>query len=118
MPDLTARITEILREAVPVGDVWPFAISTLTERIAAAAQEHYRPVIETVEQLRGIKPRPDLASGALIRVSGYPFFGAVFELNDDGTWNNFDRNDESEARIAPEDVPLPVELLWTPGAGE
>lgn len=80
--------------------------------IAAYHEAHW---IETVEQLRAITPRPDLVAGALIKVNSAPHFGAVFELNDDGTWNNYDDTSEAERRIKAEDVPLPVRLLWTPG---
>ncbi len=70
--------------------------------------------IETVEQLKALKPRPDLINGVLIRAIGAPSFGAVFELNDDGTWNDFDATTPAGKRTAPEDVPLPAFILWEP----
>lgn len=70
--------------------------------------------IATVEQLKALKPRPDLINGVLIRAIGAPSFGAVFELNDDGTWNDFDATTPEGERTAPEDVPLPAFILWQP----
>lgn len=72
--------------------------------------------IETVEQLKQLQPRPDLINGVLIRAMGVPSFGGVLELNDDGTWNDFDSQQPGGDRTAPEDVPLPAYVLWEPEA--
>ncbi len=81
-------------------------------RVAAQIAEIVHPVITTVEELKAIETTPELCAGALIKCNGVPSFGAVFELNDDGTWNNFDEKDGG--RTAVEDVPLPATLIWHP----
>lgn len=88
---------------------------TSHERTAKAIATVVQPTITTLCELKALKPRPDLIVGVLIRAQGVPAFGAVYELNDDGTWNNFDALNPSEQRTAPEDVPLPAVVLWTPG---
>lgn len=70
--------------------------------------------INTVDELKQLKPRPDLLSGVLIKALGIPAFGGVFELNDDGTWNDYDSEDPSAERTPAEDVPLPAIVIWTP----
>jgi hypothetical protein len=67
--------------------------------------------IKTVAELRKLKPTPELLGGVLIKSVGVPSFGGVFELNDDGTWNEFDSDMD---RVEPEDIPLPVIVLWIP----
>lgn len=74
--------------------------------------------IETVDQLKDLKPRPDLLSGVLIKAMGIPAFGGVFELNDDGTWNDYDSEDPSGERTPPEAVPLPAIVIWAPAAAD
>lgn len=70
--------------------------------------------IRTTEQLRAITPTPDLIAGALIKAFGAPALGGVYELNDDGTWNNFDGTKPADERTPPEQVPLPALLIHHP----
>lgn len=58
MTDLTERITEILRYHL-VTDV----DSVITKKLAAAAEQHYRPSIDTVEQLDA------LPTGSIARIT-------------------------------------------------
>ncbi|ODR14290.1 hypothetical protein BHQ23_33210 [Mycobacterium gordonae] len=128
--DITDQADRVLRlrweqpgpdyhEPVPTGLVWlgDWASEHLPELVAelktTRAQLEQRR-IATVEQLKALKPRPDLINGVLIRAIGAPSFGAVFELNDDGTWNDFDATTTEGERTAPEDVPLPAFILWEP----
>lgn len=67
--------------------------------------------ITTVEQLRAISPTPESLSGALIKSFG-DGLGGVLELNDDGTWNDYDRADGE--RIDAAEVHLPALLIWHP----
>ncbi|MES5383892.1 hypothetical protein ABVN64_30305 [Mycolicibacterium conceptionense] len=67
--------------------------------------------ITTVEQLRAISPTPESLSGALIKSFG-DGLGGVLELNDDGTWNDYDRADGEH--IDASEVHLPALLIWHP----
>lgn len=94
MTDLTARITEILRSPDYSGHL-------LAPKIAAAAEEHYRPRVETLAQLDA------LPVGSVV-VDGYP--DAMTKLNDG--WyccSGGGRRQRYE---------LPACVLWSPGAGE
>ncbi|AXN43434.1 hypothetical protein MM1218R_01486 [Mycobacterium marinum] len=106
------------------GGPWVFrvfiaAARTLVPELAAelkatrAQLEHRR--VDTVEQLKSLNPRPDLPyDGVLIKCFGCPAFGGVFELNNDGTWNDFDGVEPGHDRVLPEDIPLPAVVIWDP----
>ena len=96
------------------GELWPCAATELVAELKTTRAQLEQRRIETVEQLKALKPRPDLINGVLIRAIGAPSFGAVFELNYDGTWNDFDATTPEGERTAPEDVPLPAFILWQP----
>lgn len=108
---LVDRIAEILESKQDADLSVPFARGRVAALIAEAAERHYRRRIETVEELRAIKPTPELLGGALIKAFGVPFLGAVLELNDDGTWNDFDSDRDY---VPADEIPLPVVLLWDP----
>lgn len=82
-----------------------------SDHVATLIAQAVQPRIDTVEQLKAIKPTPHLLGAALIKCLGVPALGSVWELNDDGTWNDFDGTGE---RTPPEDVPLPAILLYIP----
>lgn len=98
VPPLVDRITEILREQFPLNgnDVH----AHVADLIAAAAQEHYRPVIDTVEQLDALVEDTVIldACGAAGR--------KVLEV-----WWWTGTSDPFEPA-------LPVIVVWSPGAGE
>jgi hypothetical protein len=104
MSDFTARITEILRQAVP-GGVWPFAIRTLAGLIAKAAEEHYRPRIETYEQLDALD----------VRTLAVDPNGEVWEKRTylSGLWDCLSEDGNGGLRTPP----LPI-VVWSSGAGE
>jgi hypothetical protein len=69
-------------------------------------------LIETIEELRAVPRNPLLCAGPLLKCNQYPDFGAIYEGNDDGTWNNYD--DPKQGHVAPEDINLPALLLYVP----
>lgn len=123
MFDLIARAEGLL--ALPTSELGLEGISNLADLVpefidelkTTRAQLDQRR-INTVDELKQLKPRPDLLSGVLIKALGVPAFGGVFELNDDGTWNDYDSEDPSGERTPAEAVPLPAIVIWTPAAAD
>lgn len=114
MSDLTARITEILHSTDLLREIIrnPEPLAT---KILAAAEEHYRPRVETVEQLDALPFltvirevfRPSPGSGT--------DYGGIYERRTSG-WQCL-----AGAWVEPQrngDPKLPVVVLWPPGAGE
>lgn len=125
MTDLTARITEILREH-ELDDVEQTKVgwrlhcvcdrsfdtedqeradehsAHVAALIAAAAEEHYRPRVETVEQLDA------LPIGTVIKIGAGP--GGIYERDSGGSWGYDFVPCELEAERAI--------VVWSPGAGE
>jgi hypothetical protein len=107
MPDFTASITEILRDPAR-------GIQECADDIAAAAEEHYRPRVETIEQLDA------LPVGAVLK-EDWPSTdgGAIWERwnssEPDGEWVRLD----SCAHIPGRKPFLPAVVLYLPeGADE
>lgn len=91
---LQDRIAEILRGTLPKG-----CDERVAALIAEAAEQHYRPRIETVEQLDA------LPVGSVVRCG----FGVVHERRPgERVWTG----------IGLGDFGLPAVVLWSPGADE
>ena len=118
VPSLTERITEILTSRPPVaaGGYWhPEVMAAL---IAQAAEEHYRPRVETVEQLDA------LPGGSVVAPPNITYatdIGAVAVKWPDhylafhhGPW--YQTGYERPCPSA--EIDLPAVVLWSPGAGE
>ncbi|OCB15109.1 hypothetical protein [Mycobacterium intracellulare] len=121
MPDVIARAEEFLAHFDEQPGRYVGARGVIRELITelkTAREQLERRRIETVDELKQLKPRPDLINGVLIRAFGVPAFGGVFELNDDGTWNDYDSEDPSGERTPPEAVPLPAIVIWAPDAAD
>jgi len=113
MTDLTARIAEILH-----GHSWRLGSGSSREDvaalIAAAAEQHYRPRVETVEQLDA------LPVGSVVRTTE----GRVAEKTGEhwgnasgyGSWWNETGDEISCGSDELDD--LPAIVVWSPGAGE
>lgn len=108
MPDFTARITEILDEHRRCCLARPTNVVALTSLLVAAAEEHYRPRVETVEQLDALPEdvvvmfaRGDVATKEPTRRDGWHWFR--IGCYDSGPATDLD---------------LPATVLWSPGAGE
>lgn len=76
--------------------------------------------IDTVEALDAL-PIPALGklSGTLIRATGVPAFGEVYERNTDGTWcllQDPSGADRGQRLVPSEDIPLPAHILWMPSS--
>lgn len=112
MADLTARITEILRDNIPIRrsdcklGVSDLVLKVTAHELAAAAEQHYRPRIETVEEL------DSLPEASVVRSDN---FGVVFEksiaIGGADVWISLGAREYST-------VALPATVLWSPGAGE
>jgi hypothetical protein len=113
--DITERARFFLKFNQVDTDIAHNLIRDLLAELKAARAENERlgqaAWIKTVAELQKLKPTPELLGGVLIKSVGVPSFGGVFELNDDGTWNEFDSDLD---RVEPEDIPLPVIVLWIP----
>lgn len=126
MPDFTARITEELRALPsPIGAEpftenddgapmwlsclpWELLLCKIAKIVAAAAEEYYRPRVETVEQLDALPEdvvvmfaRGDVATKEPTRRDGWHWFR--IGCYDSGPATDLD---------------LPATVLWSPGAGE
>lgn len=121
MPDVISRAEEFLAVFDEQPDWYIGARGVIRELVAelktARAQLEQRR-IDTVDELKQLKPRPDLLSGVLIKALGVPALGGVFELNDDGTWNDYDSEGPAGERTPAEAVPLPAIVIWTPDAAD
>lgn len=125
----TARITEIQRdhravglEPSPEGDVVACRcgyyytaedhVEHIAKMIAQAAEEHYRPRIETPEQLDA------LPVGSVIGVPIGNGLMTVYELINwgEGDGPEWSTDGQPDPHFNPDD--LPGLLLWSPGAGE
>lgn len=122
MPDLTARITEILRGNIPVRrSDCKFGVSdrtiTLTaSELAQAAEEHYRPRITSPEQLDAL---PDLSIVGLRMTSEEAPEGALFAIQKDADWLPVGDDRELPLDKVSEVIAQGGSvLLWSPGAGE
>ena len=121
-PSLTDRITEILLSPVEGSGGTPlylginghrlgdrgFAYIHYAALIAAATEEHYRPLVDAVEQLNEL---PDFA---VLRDA----VGNIWEKEhhaDQGPWWRTSGPVEGEDAAA---VRLPAVVLWSPGADE
>lgn len=121
MPDVIARAEEFLAVFDEQPERYIGARGIVRELVAelkTARTQLEQRRIETVDQLKELKPRPDLLSGVLIKALGVPALGGVFELNDDGTWNDYDSEDPAGERTTAEAVPLPAIVIWTPDAAD
>ncbi|KLO25882.1 hypothetical protein ABW16_21450 [Mycolicibacter heraklionensis] len=105
--DFTARITEILREYA-----YPAAPTHVANLIAQAAEEHYRPRIETVEQLDALPFLAIIRETNAQRPSDIDY-GAVWERRASG-WKCI-AGVGGEFAAQPQ---LGCVVLWSPGAGE
>ena len=113
-PDLTVRITEILRkhqwrkyedrcrcDDPGTYDEHPDHVAAL---IAQAAEQYYRPGIETVEQLDALPDGVVVASSADTFAARFDrVHGVIFGHDQPFRWLS---------------LQLPVRVLWSPGAGE
>lgn len=128
MPDFTARITEILvehrpeREGHSVGGgpryyrcacAPPTASYTMTvlehaahvaELVAAVAEAHCRPRIETPEQLDALPAQSVIQSDPDVTGDGNPW-----------TWERFDEGWFTTAFGPAGNPDLPATVLWSPG---
>lgn len=95
--DFTARITEIV--AAHCGRF--ASLDTLAAQLAKAAEEHYRPRIETVEALNAL---PD---GTFVRSA----YGEIMEHRRGKGWWRYGADPGLP-------LELPAVVLWSPGAGE
>lgn len=126
--DLTARITEILREHRPgrvllADDLIAEQEARYAALIAEAAEQHYRPRVETVEQLDALLTEWALAEDGSIFAPR-----ALQEIRDRHTRASqsvcdcLDSDHENVLHdLATDDVPVLLRLidhLWSPGVGE
>lgn len=121
MPDVISRAEEFLAVFDEQPERYIGARGIVRELVAelkATRAQLEQRRIETVDELKQLKPRPDLLSGVLIKALGIPALGGIFELNDDGTWNDYDSEDPSGERTPAEAVPLPAIVIWTPEAAD
>lgn len=104
MPDFTARITEILRDNIHQTDLdefHPAMLPHLATLISAAAKGHYRPRIETVEELDA------LPEGSVVRDdSRYVYEKATARRWHQPGW---------EGQRWSDAIDLPATVLWSPG---
>lgn len=116
--DLTARITEILREhfCEYIGGTClcgePFVrlrdhSDHVAALIAEVAEQHYRPKVETVEQLLAL-PAHQLIVDRL----------GVGRQKQERTDLAQSWTSPHSTGVWPNQVPLPAIALWSPGAGE
>lgn len=117
MSELQDRITEILRDNIPIRrsdcklGVSDLVLKVTAHELAAATEQHYQPRIETVEQLDA------LPLGTVVRDA---------ELNVSERLGGWDEESGEPYGLmwhtvgvaAPVIPDLPAVVLWSPGAGE
>ena len=102
MPDLTARITEILHRDPFTR--YPLHLEQAVQELAQTVERHYRSRIETVEQLDAL---PD---DSVVRDdSRYVYEKATSRRWHQPGWEGHRWSDE---------IDLPAVVLWSPGADE
>lgn len=128
MTDLTARITEMLRALPsPIGAEpftenddgapmwlsclpWELLLCKVAKIAAAATEEHYRPRVETVEQLDA------LPIGAVVAHTESRDEGTEYRKVGPYVWAKF--GDSRMYNAPPIYRHTPLYLLWSPGADE
>lgn len=117
MAGLAARVTGVLRDVLVAQNGFVTADGSVymgsggvvdVTKLAEAAEQHYRPRIETVEQLDA------LPLNSLIKDAS----GAVYENNADFCTTEPWWYLGDTGTCASTEVALPAVVLWTPGAGE
>ena len=110
MSELQDRITEILRDNIPIRrsdcklGVSDLVLKVTAHELAEAAEQHYRPRIETVEQLDALPDGVVVASSADTFAARFDrVHGVVFGHDQPFRWLS---------------LRLPVRVLWSPGADE